>query len=63
MFFCRTGCKGWLEVVYYIKFDGRGAAMMKEMISKILEVGYGRADITPGYPVGLAGSAASRLFM
>lgn len=29
--------------------------------SQILEIGYGRVDITPDYPVAMAGSAASRI--
>lgn len=28
---------------------------------ELLEVGYGRVDVTPGYPVPIAGSAASRI--
>ena len=35
--------------------------MEKNSEFKNLEIGYGRVDITPDYPVGMAGSAASRV--
>ncbi len=46
-----------------VKLDDKGAASMIEKAScnDKLEVGYGRVDITPDYPVGMAGSASSRL--
>lgn len=35
--------------------------MTQDSLNPTIEIGYGRVDITPDYPVGMAGSAASRL--
>ena len=33
----------------------------QKLMTRVLEVGYGRADITPDYPVNMAGSASNRI--